>query len=271
MLLSSRGLHVLLLLLLRNCRYTLQWLLLLLLFGLLYFHVGLLRHPIFLLSLDFLDRVLPSRPWLPKLLWDLCLVRRILLLLIEPILIDVSIWNRGRLERRMLIRVPQTHVVHIIHLFIGASWRISLLHIEQALPGKALLRVSLPLANTGRKHANLFDQSNLLLSVLSPLAYIIGRLPILESSQHLLVLNQNAVHFSAPYASVQREIGGGLVLLGWHEIGRIIILVELSCVRDLCIFALGPVSIVEKLRRASSIIIVVGGVNFFLLHAGGTI
>ena len=170
-----------------------------------------------------------------KLFWELCylcLIRGSVHLLIKPILVDVSIRNSSWLISWMLIGVSQTHVVHIIHLFIGTSWRISLLHIEQTFPSKALLLVSFPLGNARRVHANLFYQSNLLFSVLSPLAYIIGRLPILESSQHLLILYQNAVHFSAPYASIQREISTRLVLLSWHEIGisRIIILVELSCI-----------------------------------------
>lgn len=121
---------------------------------------------------------------------------RILLLdlSIKPILVDVGIRNS-----RLLTRVSQAHVVHIIHLFVGASRRVSLFHIEQSLPSETLLLlVSSPLGNAGRKHANLFYESNLLLSVLSPLAYIIGRLPILESSQHLLIFYQDAVHFSAP-------------------------------------------------------------------------
>ena len=83
----------------------------------------------------------------------------------------------------------------------------------------------------------------------------------MESPQHLLVLYQNAVHFFAPYAPVQRKIGGGLVLLGRDEISRIIILVDLGCE-----FALAFVSVVEKLGRGW-VITIIALVNIFLLDA----
>ena len=97
----------------------------------------------------------------------------------------------GLLDRVVL----HAHLVHLVHLIIGARGGESLLHVEGLeLPPESLP----PLRDAERVHTDLLDELYLVLPLVLPVHHIVGRLSVLKSAQHGFIFVQDPIHLLVP-------------------------------------------------------------------------
>lgn len=129
----------------------------------------------------------------------------------------------SHLTLRAFNGVPHAQIVHVVHLLVRAGRGVPLLHIQK-VKSFGLLMVTLPLRNTWRVQAYLLYSLYLLLPLIFPAPNIVIGLPILQSLQQCLVLQQDTAHLLSSLVAVEaladpaaRNGWGQLLLLPRHE------------------------------------------------------